>query len=214
MQNCSHFVQASISQAGFVSLTIFRLWFKLMEIWHYYKFLASKFSTFHDNNTTVVSCAQFHSDQFITIWLSAKWNSHQIQITTEKSLVKWAPQAPLKFSSANHSEPSLEKRPPGFNREKRQLWHILDFSTYRADSRFVPSQWETALLCNDVSHWPGTSLESALNYNVNMIAMFAPDNRPTLVQVMVWHWTGDKPLSDPMMTKSFDPIQQHWATMS
>ena len=35
---------------------------------------------------------------------------------------------------------------------------------YRADSRFVPSQWETALLCNDVSHWLGTSLESALKY--------------------------------------------------
>ena len=32
----------------------------------------------------------------------------------------------------------------------------------RADSRFAPSQWETALLCNDVSHWLGASLESAL----------------------------------------------------
>ena len=31
-----------------------------------------------------------------------------------------------------------------------------------ADSRFAPSQWETALLCNDVSHWLGASLESAL----------------------------------------------------
>ena len=29
----------------------------------------------------------------------------------------------------------------------------------RADSRFAPSQWETALLCNDVSHWLGTNLE-------------------------------------------------------
>ena len=26
----------------------------------------------------------------------------------------------------------------------------------------APSQWETALLCNDVSHWLGASLESAL----------------------------------------------------
>ena len=26
---------------------------------------------------------------------------------------------------------------------------------YRDDSRFAPSQWETPLLCNDVSHWPG-----------------------------------------------------------
>ena len=32
----------------------------------------------------------------------------------------------------------------------------------RADSRFAPSQWETVLLCNDVSHWLGTSLKSAL----------------------------------------------------
>ena len=31
-----------------------------------------------------------------------------------------------------------------------------------ADSRFAPSQWETALLCNDVSHWLGANLESAL----------------------------------------------------
>ena len=34
--------------------------------------------------------------------------------------------------------------------------HIL-----RADSRFAPSQWETALLCNNASHWLGASLESA-----------------------------------------------------
>ena len=26
---------------------------------------------------------------------------------------------------------------------------------------FASSQWETALLCNDVSHWLGASLESA-----------------------------------------------------
>ena len=32
----------------------------------------------------------------------------------------------------------------------------------RADSRFVPSQWETLFLCNDVSNWLGASLESAL----------------------------------------------------
>ena len=31
----------------------------------------------------------------------------------------------------------------------------------RADSRFVPRQWEMPLLCHDASHWLGTSLESA-----------------------------------------------------
>ena len=35
-----------------------------------------------------------------------------------------------------------------------------------ADSRFVLSQWETALLCNDVSHWLGPSLESDLHWTL------------------------------------------------
>ena len=35
---------------------------------------------------------------------------------------------------------------------------------YRADSSFAPSQWEAAILCNDVfSHWLSTRLESALH---------------------------------------------------
>ena len=33
-------------------------------------------------------------------------------------------------------------------------------SIHRPDSRFAPSQWETALHCNDVSHWLGANLES------------------------------------------------------
>ena len=33
---------------------------------------------------------------------------------------------------------------------------------FSADSRFAPSQWETVLLCSDVSHWLGATLESAL----------------------------------------------------
>ena len=33
----------------------------------------------------------------------------------------------------------------------------------RADSGVAPTQWETALLCNDVSNWLGATLESALH---------------------------------------------------
>ena len=40
--------------------------------------------------------------------------------------------------------------------------HNLYNEKLMANSRFAPSQWETALLCNDVSHWLGASLESAL----------------------------------------------------
>ena len=42
------------------------------------------------------------------------------------------------------------------------IYCVLRFghSYIRADYRFAPSQWETALLCNDVSHWLGAKLES------------------------------------------------------
>ena len=33
---------------------------------------------------------------------------------------------------------------------------------YRPDSRFAPSQWETDLLCNGVSHWLSATLKSTL----------------------------------------------------
>ena len=37
---------------------------------------------------------------------------------------------------------------------RKWLSKYLDSETEsRADSRFAPSQWEAALLCNDVSHW-------------------------------------------------------------
>ena len=42
-----------------------------------------------------------------------------------------------------------------------QLWSCPSIWC-RANSRFAPSQWETALLCNDVSHWLDASLESAM----------------------------------------------------
>ena len=34
----------------------------------------------------------------------------------------------------------------------------------RADSRIAPSQWGAVFLCNDVSHWLGARLESALGW--------------------------------------------------
>ena len=51
----------------------------------------------------------------------------------------------------------------GMNHYLNQLWPNSLMHIPRADSMFAPSQWETALLCNNVSHWLGTSLESALD---------------------------------------------------
>ena len=38
------------------------------------------------------------------------------------------------------------------------------WTNHRVDSRFVPSQWETSLQSNAVSHWLCANLESALGY--------------------------------------------------
>ena len=37
---------------------------------------------------------------------------------------------------------------------------------------------------------------------------------PALVQIMAWHQTGDKPLSEPMMTHFNDAYMRHLASMS
>ena len=41
---------------------------------------------------------------------------------------------------------------------------VIGLVEYISNSSFAPSQWETALLCNDVSHWLVASQESALEY--------------------------------------------------
>ena len=51
---------------------------------------------------------------------------------------------------------------------------FLEYRWYRfgADSRFAPSQWETALLRNDVSHWLGARLESAMEFMVKCLNVY------------------------------------------
>ena len=39
--------------------------------------------------------------------------------------------------------------------------------------------------------------------------MSPTDNKPALIQVMAWHWTGNKPLPGPMMTQVIDAYMQH-----
>ena len=43
--------------------------------------------------------------------------------------------------------------------------------SHRDDSRFAPSQWETALLCNNVFHWLDASLESALSHGYHSVVL-------------------------------------------
>ena len=58
---------------------------------------------------------------------------------------------------------------------------------YRDQSRCVPSQWETLLHCNDISHWLGTHLDWSLFYAVCMAFthwdMSVLKNKPKILHI-------------------------------
>ena len=55
-------------------------------------------------------------------------------------------------------------------------WH------FRADSRLAPSQWETSLQSNAVSHWLGANLETALHFT-HMIGISPWEKSPDVLGV-------------------------------
>ena len=72
-------------------------------------------------------------------------------------------------------------------------WSMVGMNC-RADSRFAPSQWETSLQSNAVSHWLGASLES---YDVcQSVGLIPWDNNPTTVYHML-HTPWGRLMSSP-----------------
>ena len=51
-----------------------------------------------------------------------------------------------------------------FSTLKNECHTLSPYWSIRADSRLVPSQWQTSLQSHAVSHWLGSNLESALVY--------------------------------------------------
>ena len=39
------------------------------------------------------------------------------------------------------------------------------------------------------------------------------DNNPALIKIMAWHRIGDKPLSEPMLTRFTDAYMRHYGEM-
>ena len=90
---------------------------------------------------------------FFNIISSAKPTVHMIWIPSEKIIF---PMWPM-FHTLN-CPPSLHIN-PSFH----HAVYLMDVTgAGRADSRFTPSQWETSLQSNAVSHWLGANLVSAL----------------------------------------------------
>ena len=48
-----------------------------------------------------------------------------------------------------------------------------------------------------------------IRISLNFVPKGPIDNKLTLVQVMAWRQTGDKPLSEPMLNQLMDAYMQH-----
>ena len=74
-----------------------------------------------------------------------------------------------------------------------------------ADSRFAPSQWEMAFLCNNISHWLGASLEQPLNNWLGGVRW-----QP----LCGWEWVGGEMgwviEWDTLMALEFKELQEFW----
>ena len=57
-----------------------------------------------------------------------------------------------------------------WSRAQIRRWTHKSHPISRVDSRFASSQYETALLCNPVSHWLGTNIESALRTSSSWVS--------------------------------------------
>ena len=76
----------------------------------------------------------------------------------------------------------------GFELQLCSLW-------YMADSRVVPSQWETSLQSNAISHWLGTNLKSTLWYMVAACENYPSHPRQVAVDTIKnlnLHWNDNK----------------------
>ena len=92
----------------------------------------------------------------------------------------------LKYQTCYHSLPifmaihDCEYLHSGQTISFKLAYAIIVVRSYRTASRFAPSQWETLLQSNNVSHWLGANLEWALYYqailddNISVLALVVP----------------------------------------
>ena len=166
------------------------------------KVITTKFCTWHDS-CAVVACAQICCDLMASNGITARWSFHRIWIVSKKSLVKWAPvcNSPcllkwgnvylikMKFMFFSHGGVSIKvliinSFPPGQNG-----CHFRDnfFKCIFMNAKF----------------W------IAIQISLEIVPKGPIDNKSELVQVMALHWTGNKPLPEPMLTQFTDTYMQH-----
>ena len=67
------------------------------------------------------------------------------------------------------------------------------------------------ILADGIFRWTFLNENGRIQIQISLkfVTMSPFNNKPALVQVMTWHWTGDKPLPEPMMTQFTDAYMRH-----
>ena len=92
-----------------------------------------------------------------------------------------------------------------------QFWPIM-VSGYQRDSlSHLPLDKMAAILADNIFEWIfwNENGRIPIQISLNFVSESPIDNNPSLVQIMAWHRTGDKPLSEPMLTQFTDAYRRH-----
>ena len=68
-----------------------------------------------------------------------------------------------------------------------------------------------AILADSIFKWIFLNENGRILIQISLkfVPMIPIDSKPALVQVMAWRWRGDKPLSEPMLTRFTDAYMWH-----
>ena len=117
------------------------------------KMFATKFCKWHDSSV-VMPCAKVCCDLMIRYWITAKWNFHGILIVIEKkSLVKCV-----------QGRNGCHLYYVTLNVLCNEIFYNFIGNLFRDHFVYAPSQWETMLHCNVVSHWQSTYTKWSLPF--------------------------------------------------
>ena len=80
--------------------------------------------------------------------------------------------------------------------------------------RDTMAAFSQATLSNTFSWMKMLEFRLRFNWSLILVPKGPINNIPALVQIMAWRRTGNKPLSEPMVTQSNDAYMRHSASMS
>ena len=86
------------------------------------------------------------------------------------------------------------------------IWHLSDLTSSLQD-KMAPI-WQTTFYFQ--RHFLKENNRITIQIPLKCVPISLIDNKPALVQVMVWRRTGAKPLHEPMMTQFTDAYMRHY----